>query len=270
MTGRDDRRKVRRRGACSSRARACAIRGLIASACILGSAGTPAQDLEPRAYANTPVGLNFLVAGFTLQRRRRRGRPGAPAQGRQPASRNRHARLCAIDRFPGPVRQVRRRRALRRPVGRRAPRWTARAARCCRARRSEVSPVGQFLRRPGAHRERVPGVPAGRDRRRERLRLGPVGPVRSRQARQSRHQPMDLQDRVRRLEGPRRVDAGVCPRGCVLHRQHGLRRRQDTGSGSDLLGAGPRHLRLPIGHLGGSRRHVLQGRPDQRRRCPRT
>ena len=25
----------------------------------------PAQDLEPRAYANTPVGLNFLIAGYS-------------------------------------------------------------------------------------------------------------------------------------------------------------------------------------------------------------
>jgi hypothetical protein len=27
-------------------------------------AGVSAQDLEPRAYANTPVGLNFLLAGY--------------------------------------------------------------------------------------------------------------------------------------------------------------------------------------------------------------
>ena len=27
-----------------------------------------AQDLEPRAYANTPVGLNFLLAGYTYSR----------------------------------------------------------------------------------------------------------------------------------------------------------------------------------------------------------
>ena len=65
MTGRDEGRRVRRRGPRSRRDCAGAFRGLIASACILGSAGTPAQDLEPRAYANTPVGLNFLVAGFT-------------------------------------------------------------------------------------------------------------------------------------------------------------------------------------------------------------
>src|SRR5512134_2738311 len=65
MKGREDGRRTRRRGAGSSRVCAFATRGLIASACILGSEGTPAQDLEPRAYANTPVGLNFLVAGLT-------------------------------------------------------------------------------------------------------------------------------------------------------------------------------------------------------------
>ena len=27
-----------------------------------------AQDLEPRAYANIPVGLNFLLAGYTYSR----------------------------------------------------------------------------------------------------------------------------------------------------------------------------------------------------------
>src|SRR5262249_39835162 len=27
-------------------------------------AGADPQDLEPRAYANTPVGLNFLIAGY--------------------------------------------------------------------------------------------------------------------------------------------------------------------------------------------------------------
>lgn len=32
---------------------------------VLAAAGTRAQDLEPRAYVNTPVGLNFLIAGYT-------------------------------------------------------------------------------------------------------------------------------------------------------------------------------------------------------------
>jgi hypothetical protein len=33
---------------------------------VLAAVGSSAQaqDLEPRAYANTPVGLNFLIAGY--------------------------------------------------------------------------------------------------------------------------------------------------------------------------------------------------------------
>jgi hypothetical protein len=32
---------------------------------MLAAAGARAQHLEPRAYANTPVGMNFLIAGYT-------------------------------------------------------------------------------------------------------------------------------------------------------------------------------------------------------------
>ena len=32
------------------------------------SVETQAQDLEPRAYANTPVGLNFLIAGYAYSK----------------------------------------------------------------------------------------------------------------------------------------------------------------------------------------------------------
>jgi len=34
------------------------------TALVAGTAPAPAQELEPRAYVNTPVGLNFLVAGY--------------------------------------------------------------------------------------------------------------------------------------------------------------------------------------------------------------
>jgi hypothetical protein len=37
----------------------------LACAAILVAAGASAQQLEPRAYSNVPVGLNFLVAGYT-------------------------------------------------------------------------------------------------------------------------------------------------------------------------------------------------------------
>ena len=35
------------------------------AATIVMVAGAKAQDAEPRAYANAPVGLNFLLAGYT-------------------------------------------------------------------------------------------------------------------------------------------------------------------------------------------------------------
>ena len=34
------------------------------TALVVVASGVHAQDLEPRAYANTPVGLNFLIAGY--------------------------------------------------------------------------------------------------------------------------------------------------------------------------------------------------------------
>ena len=40
----------------------CGAVGLIAL--VLGIADTKAQDAEPRSYSNTPVGLNFLIAGY--------------------------------------------------------------------------------------------------------------------------------------------------------------------------------------------------------------
>jgi hypothetical protein len=44
----------------------CFLGRLIGAALALAAAGfeTHAQDLEPRAFANTPVGLNFLIGGY--------------------------------------------------------------------------------------------------------------------------------------------------------------------------------------------------------------
>ena len=40
----------------------CVAFAIIAS--VLGTANASAQEAEPRAYSNTPVGLNFLIAGY--------------------------------------------------------------------------------------------------------------------------------------------------------------------------------------------------------------
>ena len=37
---------------------------LVVTELVVVASGVHAQDLEPRAYANTPVGLNFLIAGY--------------------------------------------------------------------------------------------------------------------------------------------------------------------------------------------------------------
>jgi hypothetical protein len=60
-------RPVRR--ASRGRARRAILAWLVASALGIGAlAAAPAvasgQDLEPRAYVNTPVGLNFALAGY--------------------------------------------------------------------------------------------------------------------------------------------------------------------------------------------------------------
>ncbi|MDZ7653959.1 MAG: transporter [Burkholderiaceae bacterium] len=43
---------------------------IVAAACTLGSAGSVAhaQDIEPRAYSNAPVSVNFLIAGYAYTR----------------------------------------------------------------------------------------------------------------------------------------------------------------------------------------------------------
>jgi hypothetical protein len=38
---------------------------LVGAMLAAASTGSRAQDLEPRLYANTPIGLNFLIAGYT-------------------------------------------------------------------------------------------------------------------------------------------------------------------------------------------------------------
>ena len=40
----------------------CVVFGLIASVSVVANAN--AQEAEPRSYTNTPVGLNFLIAGY--------------------------------------------------------------------------------------------------------------------------------------------------------------------------------------------------------------
>src|SRR6476469_8261999 len=50
--------------ALAARSGLCALRSLGTIALVLGVADARAQEAEPRSFSNTPVGLNFLIAGY--------------------------------------------------------------------------------------------------------------------------------------------------------------------------------------------------------------
>ena len=51
-------------GARCESALAYASRVLVALVLVTSTSSAAAQDLEPRAYSNTPIGINFLIAGY--------------------------------------------------------------------------------------------------------------------------------------------------------------------------------------------------------------
>jgi len=65
---------------------------------LLASMGTGAyaQDLEPRAYVNTPVGLNFLLAGYGYSRSSLSVRSPGSAMRRPPAG---NRSVSSVTRF---------------------------------------------------------------------------------------------------------------------------------------------------------------------------
>ena len=49
---------------------ACTMGALTAGALMASASTARAQDIEPRAYSNAPVGVNFLIAGYAYTRGR--------------------------------------------------------------------------------------------------------------------------------------------------------------------------------------------------------
>ena len=52
-----------RGGVTASAAHLLSLCGTFATIALLGATVAKAQDAEPRSYSNTPIGLNFLIAG---------------------------------------------------------------------------------------------------------------------------------------------------------------------------------------------------------------
>ena len=55
---------MRRRFVTSTYAQVQALAALLAFAWLLAASPARAQDIEPRQYANTPIGVNFLISGY--------------------------------------------------------------------------------------------------------------------------------------------------------------------------------------------------------------
>ena len=91
---------------------------LCVAALVFAATHARAAELEPRAYANAPVGMNFLIAGYAYSEGGLStapvADPGCPSQ-----YQHRSPRLRAQPGCVGQVREVRRHHALFRFVGNR-------------------------------------------------------------------------------------------------------------------------------------------------------
>src|SRR4051812_6319490 len=86
--------------------RAPGVRLPLALAMLAVPAAVQAQDIEPRADSNAPVGVNFLVGGYAFTRGGPVLRSLYPGQEREARYLERGARLCAGARPMGHVGEV--------------------------------------------------------------------------------------------------------------------------------------------------------------------
>ena len=172
------------------------------AACAIAALAFPAraQDIEPRAYSNAPIGVNFLVAGYAYTRGGLAFDSAVPIT--NPDLRTSSAVVGLRDRAGsvGEVGQVRRDRALHVALGDGRLQGGAGRAQGRRLREPGLSAVGQSLRGARTDAEGIRRLGAGPDRRRQPAGVRPVEPVRQHQARQHRHQPLGVQAGDRHLE----------------------------------------------------------------------
>ena len=239
----------------------------VLAACMLTGVASPAraQDIEPRAYSNAPVGVNFLIAGYVYTRGGLSFDPAVPITDANLDTSNAVLAYATVldlwgmsGKFDAIVPYT----------------WLSGTA------KYQGEPVErivngfarpafrlsiQSLRGAGAHAEGIRRLGAGPDHRRQPAGVAARGPVRFEQARQHRHQPLVVQAGARDFQSRRSVDAGIPGGGHVLHRQRRFLRGQDAVAGPALLAAGAPDLRFSLRHLGFGRWHVLRRRPHDRR-----
>ena len=228
-----------------------------------------AQDIEPRAYSNAPVGVNFLIAGGVYTRGGLSFDPSLPVTDenlRTSSAVLAYARVLDLWGMSGKFDVIAPYTWL---SGSANYNGAAGRARRQRLRRSGVPAVDQPLRGTGADAQGVCELRAGPDRRRKLAGDRSGRSVRRRAHRQHRNEPMVVQAGDRRVEGGRAVDAGSHARRDLLHRQYGFLQRGHPVAGPALLTPGSRDLRVPVGDLGVVRHDLLRRRPDDTERRPR-
>ena len=198
------------------------------AACAIVALALPAraQDIEPRAYSNAPIGVNFLIAGYAYTR------GGLAFDSSLPITNPDLRTSSAVVGFATVLDLWGKSAKFDAIVPYTFLSGTAEYQGEPVERKVDgfgepgLSAVGQSVRGARADFAGVRGLGAGPDRRRQPSGVAPVEPVRQHQARQHRHQPLGVQAGDRRLEGARSLDAEVKAAAIVLHRQRRLLRRQ--------------------------------------------
>ena len=142
-----------------------------------------AQDLEPRAYANAPVGMNFVLLGYAHSEGGVATDPSVPLTNadiqihRAPSSA--YARALDLWGLSGKFAAA---LAVRLAVGNGRVHGAARGARGVRIRRPQAPALGQLVWGPGALTGGDGRLQAGPHRRRQPPGVGSCRPVRFRQS----------------------------------------------------------------------------------------
>ena len=178
-----------------------------------------AQDLEPRAYSNSPVGLNFLVAGYGYAKGSVLTDPALPLDN---VTNDAHVGVVAFARTPRRARQVGKVRhlsAVRLIVcGRPRLRHAARTLRH-RLRRPGVPIFDELRRCARADGGGVQGLPPRSDPWREPAHYRAARAIRRHETREYRQQSLVAETRDRLLESVRTMDRRGCARCYSIHEQ---------------------------------------------------
>ena len=168
-----------------------------------------AQEAEPRSYSNTPVGLNFLIAGYLYTQGKIAFDPELSIADAKFHSHTGALAYVRISRCIWQVRQVRRDTSLFVFFREGSRGWPAQRSRDVGIGRPTISFFNKPVRGSGAFSERVCELQAGPHYRGEPAGFGPAGAIRRQQIAQPRQQPLVVQTRTGYFEDLGPVDRGV-------------------------------------------------------------